>query len=84
MPIEGKYEGCIVRARRSDKGISLWGKSEIGQEIDFIKKIDALTRRRLSTYNTSAEQTNRLRAGHFRYFLIFSIIRNDFLHFVSS
>ena len=24
------------------------------------------------------------RAGHFRYFLIFSLIKNDFLHFLSS
>ena len=26
----------------------------------------------------------RGRAGHFRYFLIFSIIKNEFLHFLSS
>ena len=24
------------------------------------------------------------RAGHFRYFLIFSLVKNDFLHFLSS
>ena len=24
------------------------------------------------------------RAGHFRYFVIFSLIKNDFLHFLSS
>ena len=24
------------------------------------------------------------RAGHFRYFLVFSLIKNDFLHFLSS
>ena len=29
-------------------------------------------------------QLDHCRAGHFRYFLIFSQIKNDFLHFLSS
>ena len=30
------------------------------------------------------EIQNESRAGHFRYFLIFSLIKNDFFHFLSS
>ena len=38
----------------------------------------------LCTPNIQMSEDDKSRAGHFRYFLIFSIIKNDFLHVLSS
>ena len=49
---------------------------------DFLRTILGLKLLRKTNETSKVKENDR--AGHFLYFLIFSLIKNDFFHFLSS